>query len=80
MRWFDGITDSMDMGLSQLWEMVKDRKPGVLQYMGSQRAGHDSVTEQQQGEMTNPWCRARYVANTQRFCHFSPFVFITHNL
>ena len=34
MRWFDGITDSMDMGLSQLWEMVKDRKPGVLQSMG----------------------------------------------
>ena len=37
MRWLDGITDSIDMSLSELQEMVKDRKPGVLQPLGSQR-------------------------------------------
>ena len=47
MRWLDGITKSMDMSLGKLWEMVKDREPGVLQSMGSQRVGHNLVTEQQ---------------------------------
>ena len=45
IRWLNSITDSTDMSLSKLQEMVKDREPGVLQFLVLQRVGRDLVTE-----------------------------------
>ena len=46
-RWLDNITDSVEVNLSKLQEIVKGREAGTLQSMGSQRVRHDLVTEKQ---------------------------------
>ena len=61
MKWLDGITDLMDVSLSELGSWWWTGRPGVLRFMGSQRVGHHWATELN-------WSLLVYL-NLKSFCH-----------
>ena len=65
-RWLDGITDLMDVSLSELQEFWNSGRPGMLRFMRPRRVGHDWETELNWTELTNTITKRLYSPATMK--------------
>ena len=70
MRCLNSITNSLDMNLSKLWETAEDRGLLCCRSTGSQRIGHDLVTEQQPGTRGSANLKTLSADSSLRYSHY----------
>ena len=68
MKWLDDITDSMDMNVGGLWEMVKDREAWHAMVHETAKVRHDTATEQVSGNKNLTRLGTLLMVQWLRFC------------